>query len=516
MAGVMVQVRVERGSIVEAKADAIVVNLFKGVAKPGGATGAVDAALGGAISNLIAMGDFKGKLKELAWLATNGKLASPRVLLVGLGEKRKFRVEQARMVSARSAVAARDRGCKTVATVLHGAGAGGLDVSEAAFALAEGAVLGLYQYREYRSKPKAEDGEEDPERVLAKLSVVEAEARRVPVIASAVKEASLLAELTNEVRTLVNRPSMDKTPPVLARNAQEWARRFGLKCRVLEKSKLEALGMGGLLGVGAGSQHAPRLVVLEKPARSAKAKTVLLVGKGITFDSGGISIKPSQGMDQMRHDMAGAAAVLGAVCAASALKVPHRVVALMPLAENMPSGTAIRPGDILRAFDGTTIEVLNTDAEGRLVLGDALGYGIKTFAPDYVVDIATLTGSVKAALGTIMTGLFANDDRLARMLVSAGAKVGDDLWRMPLTSEYAAHVKSEVADIKNTGTNYGGSITAAAFLRHFVGKSKWAHLDIAGTCWTEKGGGDLRQDYHAKGATGIGVRLFARFLRDLR
>jgi leucyl aminopeptidase len=253
---------------------------------------------------------------------------------------------------------------------------------------------------------------------------------------------------------------------------------------------------------------------LEKKGRGPKAKTILLVGKGITFDSGGISIKPSQGMDMMRHDMAGAAAVLGAICAASALDVPHRVVALMPLAENMPSGTAIRPGDILRAYDGTTIEVLNTDAEGRLVLADALGYGIKKYEPDAVVDVATLTGSVKVALGTIMTGVFSTDDRLTERLVEAGKKVGDALWRLPLTGEYAAHIKSDYADIKNTGTNYGGSITAAAFLRHFVGDTKWAHLDIAGTCWTEKGGGDLRQDYHAKGATGVGVRLLAQLLRD--
>lgn len=512
----MTKVLVVSGSITDAKADAVVVNLFKGVAKPSGAAGAVDAALGGAISNLIAIGDFKGKLKEVAWVATHGRLPSPRVLLVGLGEKRKFRLEQARMVSAKAAVVARDRGCKTLATVVHGAGAGGLDPSEAAYALAEGAVLGLYRYREYVSKPKADDAEAEPERDLAEVRIVESDGAKAKRIRGAVEEAVDIAEITNEVRTWVNRPSMDKPPPVFAKAAEGLAKRYGLRSTVMGKKQLEGLGMGGLLGVASGSQHEPRLVALEKPGRGAKAKTVLLVGKGITFDSGGISIKPSQGMDQMRHDMAGAAAVLGAVCAASRLKVPHRVVALMPMAENMPSGSAIRPGDILRAFDGTTIEVLNTDAEGRLVLGDALGYGIKTYEPDYVVDIATLTGSVKAALGTIMTGLFSNDDGLAKRLVDAGAKVGDDVWRMPLTSEYAAHVKSEVADIKNTGTSWGGSITAAAFLHHFVGKSKWAHLDIAGTCWTEKGGGDLRHDYHAKGATGIGVRLFARFLRDLK
>jgi leucyl aminopeptidase len=513
----MTKITVRQGLIQDAKADAIVVNLFKGVKKPAGATGAVDAALGGAISNLIAIGDFKGALKDVSILPTNGRLAAKRVILVGLGDKGKFGVEEARMVSARVATAARERGLKSIATIVHGAGIGRLKLDGAAYALAEGAVLGLYEYKEYKSAKKPEEGEEpEPEKDLGEIHIVESDAKRLPTIERMVRQAERLATITNDVRTLVNRPSMDKPPPVMAQTALAWAKKYGFSAKVLEKADLQRLKMGGLLGVGSGSQYPPRMAILEKKGRGKKAKTVLLVGKGITFDSGGISIKPAQNMDAMRHDMAGAAAVLGAVSAAAVSGVPHHVVGLLPLAENMPSGTAIRPGDILRSFDGTTIEVLNTDAEGRLVLADAIGYGLKIWEPDVCIDIATLTGAVKVALGTIVTGVFSNDDRLVKGLVEAGKRVGDALWRLPVTSEYAAHIKSDYADIKNTGTNWGGSITAAAFLHHFVGKTKWAHLDIAGTCWTEKGGGDLRQDYHAKGATGVGVRLFAEFLRSYK
>lgn len=507
----MTKVKVVTGDIVQAKADAIVVNLFQGVTQPGGATGAADTALGGQIADYLKLGEFKGKAKEVAVLATRGRIPSPRVILVGLGEAKQFTLDRVRQVSARAAVAARERGCRTLATIVHGAGIGRMDPMRAAHAVVEGSLLGLYEFREYRSKPK-EDEDADGEKRLDELWIVERDAKRLRQLAAAASEAETLARITNDVRTLVNRPSIDKTPPVLAQAALKWAKTYGFSAKVLEKPQLERLGMGGLLGVGSGSVHPPRLVVLEK---KGKGEPVLLVGKGITFDTGGISIKPAQGMEHMRHDMAGAAAVLGAVAAATALKAPARVVGLLPIAENMPSGSAIRPGDILRSFDGTTIEVLNTDAEGRLILADALGYGIQTYKPRFVVDIATLTGAIKVSLGTLFTGLFATDDDLAKRLQEAGAAVGDDLWRMPVNREFAEHVKSDVADIKNTGTNWGGSITAAAFLMHFAGKAKWAHLDIAGTCWTEKGPGDLKQDYHAKGATGVGVRLLAEFLRRL-
>jgi leucyl aminopeptidase len=506
----MTQIKLAKGDIVQAKADAIVVNLFKGVTKLSGATGAVDVALDGQITDFLKLGEFKGKTKEVAVLPTRGKIPSPRVILVGLGDKKTFKIDHVRQISARAATVARDRGCASVATIVHGAGVGSLDAAKAAYAMVEGAILGLYQFKEYRSKPKED---EDPERELKELWILESDAAKLRKMEAAVKQAETVANITNDVRTLVNRPSLDKTPPVLAETAQKWGKKYGFSVKVLEKSKLQELGMGGLLGVGAGSVHEPRMVILEKKGRGAP---VLLVGKGITFDTGGISIKPAAGMEHMRHDMAGAAAVLGAVSAATVLGLSPHIIGLMPIAENMPSGSAIRPGDILRAYDSTTIEVLNTDAEGRLILADALGYGIKQYDPRYVVDIATLTGAIKVALGNLMTGLFSNDDGLAQKLTDAGKAVGDDLWRLPVNKEYMSHVKSEFADIKNTGVSYGGSITAAAFLMHFAQKSKWAHLDIAGTCWTEKGTGDLKQDYHAKGATAVGVRLFTEFLRQLK
>ncbi|HLE47080.1 MAG TPA: leucyl aminopeptidase, partial [Candidatus Thermoplasmatota archaeon] len=481
---VLPRVSVVTGNIAQAKADAIVVNLFQDTKKPAGATAAVDAALGGTIRELLRLGDFKGKRKEAHVLTTNGKMPAPRVILVGLGKKRGFDLDAVREVSARAATVARDRGCKSLATIVHGAGVGGLDAVEAAFTSVEGALLGLYRYREYKSPPKGDD--EEPEKELTELRLVEADAGKAKRMAQAAKEAEVVARVTNDVRTLVNRPSMDKPPEVLAAAAKEWAKRYGFKARVLEKADLERLKMGGILGVGAGSIHPPKLVLLEKPGTGARAKKVLLVGKGITFDSGGISIKPAAGMDQMRHDMAGAAAVLGALSLATAQRLPAHVIGLLPLAENMPSGSAIRPGDVVRSFDGTTIEVLNTDAEGRLVLADAMGYGIKEYEPDFVVDIATLTGAVKVALGTIMTGVFGNDDALVKRLIVAGKRVGDDVWRLPYSKEYESHVRSDVADLRNTGVNWGGSITAAAFLGHFAKKSKWAHLDIAGTCWTER------------------------------
>ncbi|MBI2078488.1 MAG: leucyl aminopeptidase [Euryarchaeota archaeon] len=505
-------VSVVSGDVTKAKADVIVVNLFQGVKKPGGAAGVVDAALGGAISDLLRLGDFKGKRKEAGVLMTNGKLPSPRVIVVGLGKQKGFDLDAVREVSARAATVARGRGCKTLATVVHGAGIGRLDPAEAAYATVEGALLGLYRYREYKSPPKDDD---EPEKEITDIRLVEQDAGKARRMAKAVKEAENVASITNDVRTLVNRPSMDKPPQAMASTAVAWAKKYGFRATVLEKADLQRLKMGGLLGVGAGSVHPPRLVVLEKRGKK-KAKKVLLVGKGITFDSGGISIKPAQGMDQMRHDMAGAAAVLGAMSVAATEGLDAHVVALMPLAENMPSGSAIRPGDVLRSYDGTTIEVANTDAEGRLVLADAIGYGIKEFDPDLVIDIATLTGAVKVALGAIMTGVFANDDKLAKRLIEAGAAVGDDVWQLPYNKEYASHVKSDVADLRNTGVNWGGSVTAAAFLGHFAKKKKWAHLDIAGTCWTERTTGDLKQEWHAKGATGVGVRLLAQYLRMVK
>jgi leucyl aminopeptidase len=515
----MVQIEATTGDLGKTKADAVVVNLFQGAKRPTGGTAAVDKALGGAIAHLVELGDFKGKEGQVVMLPTRGAIESARVLLIGLGKKKDFDLDTVRRVAARAALAARARGHRRIATVLHGTDAATLDTAEAAQAMTEGVILGLYRYREYKPRREDDDDEDDGTKSLEACTIVESDGRKAPAIRRGVKRGTILAECTNLTRTLINRPSIAKPPAEMARIAVGEAAKHGIKATVLAGKELEKLGLGLLVGVGAGAGKGrdPRLVILEYKGKGKK--TVALVGKGITFDSGGINIKPSKGLEQMKYDMAGSATVLGALLAAARLKAPNRVIAILALAENMPSGTAIRPGDILRAYDGTTVEVGNTDAEGRLVLGDALAYAIKNHEPDYIIDAATLTGAVKIALGDITTGILGNDDAFVKRLIDQGRAIGEDVWQLPLTKAYQDQIKSSVAQIINVGPGIGGTITAAAFLKHFVDqspKAKWAHLDIAGTCWTSKGPGELKKDYMPMGATGVGVRLIAQTLSGLR
>jgi leucyl aminopeptidase len=306
---------------------------------------------------------------------------------------------------------------------------------------------------------------------------------------------------------MVSSPPVDMTPMIIAAKAKELARQFGLKLQVLEKDRMRKLGMGALLGVASGSAQPPKFIIVEY-RKGGKKPFIALVGKTITFDSGGISIKPPENMDRMKDDMSGGAAVLGAIRTAAALKLPLNIVGLLPVTENMPGGRAYKPGDVLRTMSGQTIEVLNTDAEGRLILSDALTYAC-TYKPAVIVDIATLTGACGIALGQEATGMLGTDDRLKQRLRRAGEKTGERVWELPLWEEYYEQIKSDIADMKNTGGRVGGAITAAALLSKFVRKYPWAHLDIAATAWTDK-----ERPYTPKGATGIGVRLLTQFLRD--
>ncbi len=516
----MTRVEAQHGDLTTFEADAIVVNLFQGVKQPAGGTGAVDKALGGRIRNLIDLGDFNGKEGQVSVLMTDDAVAAPRVLLVGLGKPEDFELDTVRRVAAKAAIVARDKGWKRIGTLLHGAGVGDLDAQDAAQALTEGVLLGLYKYDEYKTKHAQDKDDDEPDKALGQCVVVEHDQKKLPKVHRGIERGTLLAESTNLTRTLIVRPSIAKPPAEMAKTAKKEAEKLGIKATVLTPADLKKLGTGLLLGVGsgAGKGREPRLVILDyKPEKPHK--TVALIGKGITFDSGGINIKTGSSIGQMKYDMAGSATVLGAVLAAARLKVKHRVVALMALAENMPSGTAIRPGDILTAYDGTTVEVGNTDAEGRLVMGDAIGYALDKFDPDLMVDVATLTGAISVALGGLMTGVFGNDDNLVDALRKTGARTGDELWPMPLNKDYMKHIESDVADIKNVGAGGAGAIAAAAFLKHFVDKSKrvkWAHFDIAGTCWTDKSGSNLKKDYLPKGPTGVAVRLIAQWLHDLR
>ncbi len=498
------EVNVKTGPIQEQVSDLIVVNLFEGVETPGGATKAVDEALGGRIRQVIQAGDFKGKKGELLVLYPGDALPAKRVLVAGLGPREKFNLEVARQVSAKVAQRARDLGVRHYHTVVHGAGQGGLEVAEAAQALVEGAILGLYRFEEYRTEDEAKGKQ------VEELTLVEFDEGRATQIALGAQVGRTVAEATCFARDLINQPPSALTPRILATRAQKMAEEHGLQYKVLDENRMRELGMGALLGVARGSDEPPRFIIVEHNADRQDLPTLVLVGKGITFDSGGLSLKTSESMRTMKGDMAGAAAVLGALRAAADLGIPLHVVGLIPATENMPSGKAYKVGDILRAMSGKTIEIVNTDAEGRLILADALAYAAQ-YKPEAVVDIATLTGACMVALGREAAGLMTEDDDLAQRLTAAGEATGERLWRLPLWEEYRSYIESDVADMRNTGKErWGGAITAAMLLREFAQGYRWAHVDIAGTSFVE----DSKNPYRPAGGSGFGVRLFVQFLRD--
>jgi leucyl aminopeptidase len=497
-----VEIKIKTGEIQKENGELIVVNLFEGVTTPGGATGAVDQVLGGRIGRLIADGDFKGKAQETALLYTDNALPAKRVLVVGLGKKEKFDLEAIRVAAATAAKRVRDLRVPNFSTIVHGGGRGGIDLAAAVQAVVEGTELALYEFKELKTEP-----EDDPKSVHEMTFVVFDESKR-PEVEAAVTTARKIVAGVSLARDLVNRPANYATPTLLAQQAQDIADTFGATCQVLEEADMEALGMGSLLGVARGTDEPAKFIVLEHNARRQDLETIVLVGKGITFDSGGISIKNRDGMEAMKGDMAGGAAVLGAMHAVAALDLPLHVVGLVPTTENLPSGKAYKPGDVVRAMNGKTIEVISTDAEGRMILADALVYA-QRYRPRAVVDLATLTGAITVALGHHAVGLFCNDDGLAARLEAAGQASFERAWRMPLFEEYGEQLKSHVADVKHVGGRPAGAITAAFFLTKFIGEFPWAHLDIAGRAWT-----DEDKPYTPKWATGVGVRLLVQFLRD--
>jgi leucyl aminopeptidase len=493
-------IRVERGDIAQYKADAVVVNLFESITAPGGATGAVDRALDGAISRVIADGDCRGKDGEMTLLHTLGKIAAPRVLVAGLGMSDKFSVDKIRNLSAAVGRYLRRSRCTSAASIIHGAGIAGLDPEACAQAIAEGTLLGLYRFDRHKKPP-------EDEVELQELVLVEQDESRLDAIRRGVERGVVLAQAANFARDLANEPSNVLTPTELAARAQAWAKDAGLECEVFDRPWMEQQGMGALLGVAQGSAQPPKFIVLRY--RGGGSQHLALVGKGITFDTGGISIKPAQGMEEMKGDMAGGAAVIAAMGAIARLKPAIDVTAVVPATENMPGGNAIKPGDVLRAMTGTTIEVINTDAEGRLILADGLGYARKD-SPTAIVDVATLTGAISIALGNVAMGAMTNSEPLYGRVRRASDASGEKVWELPMYDEYKEQIKSDVADIKNTGGRGAGSITAAFFLKEFVGDTPWVHLDMAGVDFYEKEKGLI-----VKGASGIPVRTLVHLALDL-
>lgn len=502
------KVSVQAGSLPATEADAIIVNLLQGVTQPGGATSAVDQALGGAISELIADGELRGKLNETALLHTRGTIPARRVIVVGLGPAGDLSLDRVRQAAAAAARAARQAGARHIASIVHGAGAGGLPLTEAAQATVEGTLLGLYRYPAPGTLQRDEN-----EHTVEALQLIEFDSAKIQDIERGAHIGQTVAEGVCLARTLANQPANVLTPTALAEHAQRIAAECGLQCRVLDRDEMAELGMGALLSVARGSAQPPKLIVLEyAPAGHENDPPIVLVGKGITFDSGGLSLKPQDGMEQMRGDMSGAAAVLATMQVASAIGLEKRVVGMMPATENMPGGHATRPGDVVTAMNGVSIEIVNTDAEGRLILADALAYA-QSYQPAAMVDIATLTGGMTVALGYRTTGAFSNNERLWEVIRTAADAAGEPVWRMPLDDSYDEQIKTPFADIKNSGGRPASPVTAARFLARFVGQHPWAHLDIAGTDWWEGDPEHPKKPYYVRGCTGVGVATLTGMLR---
>lgn len=494
-------IQVTLGAIQTSTADTIIVSLFDDVTTPTGVTGAVDQALNGAISELIGNGDFKGKAGDIAVLYPRGVIAGKRVLVVGLGSREKFTPEEGRLAAAAAIKHAQKLNAKEVATIVHGIGVASLSVTAATQATAEGSLLALYRYD--AAKQKKENGN-----TIESLTIVEFDANKLDAIQAGVEVAQAIAAGVILARDLVNMPPNVATPTKLAETAQTIADAHNLNIIIGGRDWAAERNMGGFLAVAKGAGEEPKFVVLEHNGDRDDVETVVLVGKGITFDTGGISIKPSERMDAMKSDMGGAAAVLGAMKVVGDLNLPLRVIGITPCTENMPDANAYRPADVITISNGKTVEIISTDAEGRMVLADGLVYAAQ-YSPKAVIDLATLTGACMVALGTnIAAGLFATDDWLRDKLLAAAENAHERLWPLPLWPDYRKAIESDVADMKNSGGRMGGVATSAVFLQEFT-SYPWAHLDIAGMALSEG-----KVAYEPRGGTGYGVRLLVELLRN--
>ncbi|MEI6611060.1 MAG: leucyl aminopeptidase [Deltaproteobacteria bacterium] len=491
---------VQKGNLAEAKSQAIILTFFEGQKKLVGAALQIDQKCNGLISELIKNRDFEAKLSQISVIYTKDLLPAKRITLLGLGKSTEVDLDKIRGAFAKVMQHLRSLNIKEAATSLDWE-----IISETkekiAQAVVEGAQLGLYQYNPYKTV-----GREDLKE-MEQLNII-CEGKDFNLIEKEVKKTQIITEAVYFARDLVSAPSNEMTPSIMAINAQRIGKRTNVVCKVLDKKKMKELGMNSLLGVASGSNEEPQFIILEYSGGKKSEAPIVLIGKGLTFDSGGISIKPSEKMDEMKTDMSGGAAVMGAIMAALNLELPLNIVGLIPATENMPSGTAYKPGDILKSFSGKTIEVINTDAEGRLILADALSYASK-YKPAAIIDVATLTGACIVALGDDVIGMLGTNDKLKSEINKAAKATGELVWELPLWECYSELIKSDIADYKNSGGRAAGTITAAAFLSKFVGDFPWVHLDIAGPAWTAKD-----RTYIPKGASGVAVRLLVEYLRN--
>jgi leucyl aminopeptidase len=480
---------VATASLKDVDSDLLAVPFFEGEPLSGDLA-EVDAAADGAVGRAIASREIQGRPYDIFLTPLNGWRAA-RLMLIGVGKREQFTTERLRRAATTAGLAARQRKIARVAWVNPGV----LPPALAVQAAAEGLVLSGFSSDRYKS------GERSGPPLAAALIVVGNDAQGAT---EAAERGRILGECSNLARELCNEPSNVLTPRVFAERAQGLCEEVGLSVEVLDEREIETLGMGLLLGVARGSAEPPRLIVIRhEPAGAPEAPVLGLVGKGITFDTGGISIKPADGMERMKDDMSGGAAVVCAMRAIALLRGPIRVVGVVPTTENMPGGRAIKPGDVLTGASGKTVEVLNTDAEGRLILGDGLWYA-QQLGATHLVDVATLTGACVVALGKAASAIFGRPDEWVEVVRRTALAAGDRCWPMPLYEEYCEQLKSEIADLVNSGGRPAGACTAAMFLKEFAGELPWVHLDIAGTAWAEEA-----RPYQPKGATGVAVRTLA-------
>jgi leucyl aminopeptidase len=491
---------VKKGDVKRTDTQALIITIFQDEKPFSGNVLQIDQESGGLISAVISNGDFEGKLSQIALIYSKANLPAKRILLIGLGKKSEVDLEKIRGAFSKAMQYLRNINIKEAATAID------LNLlpdekDKVIQAVVEGALLGLYQYTPYKTVDR-EDIKE-----MKQLTIIAPE-KDYSLIESETEKTQIISKAVYFVRDLVSAPSNEMTPSIMAKKAQEIAKRKKVSCKLLNKAMMKEIGMNSMLGVASGSNEEPKFIILEYWGGEKKELPIVLVGKGLTFDSGGICIKPAEKMDEMKSDMSGGAAVMGAVMAAADLHLPLNIVGLIPTTENMPSGTAYKPGDILKSFSGKTIEVVNTDAEGRLVLADALSYAAG-YKPAAIIDVATLTGACIIALGDDIIGMLGTDEKLKNKINKAAQTTGELVWELPLWESYSELIKSDIADYKNSGGRAAGTITAAAFLSKFTGDFPWVHLDIAGPAWTSKD-----KSYIPKGASGVAVRLLTEYLRN--
>ncbi|MFL6255590.1 MAG: leucyl aminopeptidase [Pyrinomonadaceae bacterium] len=495
-------IQTSSGPLAETDVQALAVAVYKDEKADEGFLSELDAAAGGLVRSVLESEELKGKEGETVYLhlpAGGDGSKARRLLLVGVGERADYKPAQVSQFAGAAIRHLRARNVKSVGLVPRLEA----DATASAKSAVEGAIIGLFEPDKYRTVDKEE-------RAVERLVVVVPGAAE-DELKSGAERGRVVGESVNFTRDLANEPGAYMTPTIMAERAQEIANKFGLDIDVLDQSRMEQEGMGALLSVARGSDQPPKMMVLTympdgKQSIEDGEEFLALVGKGITFDTGGISIKPSENMELMKYDMTGGATVLGVMRAVAQLKPPIPVLGVVPSTENMPSGKATKPGDVVVAMTGKTIEVINTDAEGRLILADAVAYA-KKLGATRVIDMATLTGAVSIALGDVNTGILGTDQELINEVIESGREVGEKFWQLPLDKEYSKQIKSDIADIKNVGGRKAGTITAAAFIKEFADGISWAHLDIAGTAW-----GDDAKPFRSKGPTGVAVRTLLNFI----